>query len=120
MTKSAPRVTLDNKLMSRIMQMVANIQNLHNGYLEKHRSVFTDSFSLRPYMLDRELRRQRRQPKYIKTGDVVTMEKIAPAIESDRGTYAMRSATFQSCGGFRYRKLASFLVTASLSGVLMS
>ena len=92
------------------MQMVANIQNLHNGYLEKHRSVFTDSFSLRPYMLDRELRRQRRQPKYIKTGDVVTMEKIAPAIESDRGTYAMRSATFQSCGGFRYRKPASLLV----------
>ena len=83
------------------MKMVANIQNLHNGYLGKHRSVFTDSFALRPYMLDKKLGRQRNQPKYVKTGDVVTIEKIAPAIESDRGTYAMLSSTFQSCGGFR-------------------
>ena len=98
---AAPRRRVDSKFEFQVRKMVSNIQMLHNRNLEKHRSVFTDSYSMRPYLLDSELGRQKRQPKFVTTDDVITIEKIAHAILTDRATYAMRSSSLQSCGGFR-------------------
>ena len=99
--KTAQRVKEDPRFESKLVKMVGNIHKLHNGYLEKHRSIYTDSATMRPYLLDQELGRRGRQPKYIQREDVVTVEKIAPAIQNDNGAHALGSSMLQSCGGFR-------------------
>ena len=46
-----------------LSRMVAETVRAHNGYLERHRSVFTDNFTFKPFLLDSNLRRRRKQPR---------------------------------------------------------
>ena len=83
--------------------MARNIVKLHNGHLERSRSVFTDKHAMSPYLLDDNLDKRRKQPTYIKSGKVNTPENILPSVMNDGGQYAMRSSMLQSCGGVRVK-----------------
>ena len=101
----APRAKAGDEVFEKKMRLMArNIVKLHNGYLERHRSVFTDNHALRPYLLDDNLDKRRKQPKYIKSGKVNHPDNILPSVMNDGGQYAMRSSMLQSCGGVRVKE----------------
>ena len=73
------------------------------SYLEKHRSVFTDTYSMKPYKLDKNLEKSAKQPKYVKNGDPLDVMKIMQAYANDNGMYARSHMALKSCGGFRLK-----------------
>ena len=98
----APRAKAGDEIFEKKMQLFArNVVKLHNGHLERSRSVFTEKHAMSPYLLDDNLDKRRKQPKYIKAGKVNTPENILPSVMNDGGQYAMRSSMLQSCGGVR-------------------
>ena len=98
---TAPRSYPDEKFEAELMKIVRNTRKLHNGYLEKHKSVFTDSYSFKPYLLDEKLKKQKKQPKFVKAGEHVDVYKIWESLKNDDAVYARQSAMLQSCGGFK-------------------
>ena len=78
-----------------------NTQKLHNGYLEKHKSIYSDSFCLKPYLIDEDMNRKKKQPKFIKTGTVSDLLLMGNSLKNDDAQYARTSFMFQSCGGFK-------------------
>ena len=101
--KTAPRYKEDPKFEKHIEKFVKNVYQLHNGYLEKHRSVFTDTYSMKPYKLDKNLEKSAKQPKYVKNGDPLDVMKIMQAYANDNGMYARSHMALKSCGGFRLK-----------------
>ena len=100
----APRANDGNKEFEKKMQGIArSIVKLHNGYLERWRSVFTDDYALRPYLLDDGLDKRSKQPKYIRRGEVNHAENIFPAFEID-SQFVKTSSMLQSCGGARIKE----------------
>ena len=101
----APRARAGDEVFEKKMRLMAkNIVKLHNGYLDRQRSVFTDSHALRPYLLDDNLDKRSKQPKYVKSGKVNHPENILPSVMNDGGQYLMRSSMLQSCGGVRVKE----------------
>ena len=98
---TAPRSYPDETFEAELMKIVRNTRQLHNGYLERHRSVFTDSYSFKPYLLDEKLKKQKKQPKFVKAGEHVDVYKIWESLMNDDSVYARQSAMLQSCGGFK-------------------
>ena len=47
----------DERFETDLTRMVTEIVKVHNGYLERHRSVFTDNYTFKPFLLDSKLRR---------------------------------------------------------------
>ena len=60
----------DKVLVNKMEGMAKNIVKLHNGNMERWRSVFTKNYVLRPYFLSDNLDKRSKQPKYIKSGKV--------------------------------------------------
>ena len=46
----------DQTFEADLARIVAETVKVHNGYLERHRSVFTDTYTFKPYLLDSKLR----------------------------------------------------------------
>ena len=100
----APRAKVGDEMFEKKMRIMArNIVKLHNGHLERRRSVFTENHAMSPFLLDDNLDKRRKQPKYVKSGKVNTPENILPSVMNDGGQYAMRSSMLQSCGGVRVK-----------------
>ena len=98
---TAPRAYPDEQFEKELRKIVRDTRKLHNGYLEKHKSVFTDSYSFKPYLIGENLKRQKKQPKFIKAGEHVDVYKIWRSLINDDAVYARTSAMLQSCGGFK-------------------
>ena len=98
---TAPRAYEDEQFEKELRKIVRDTRKLHNGYLEKHKSVFTDSYSFKPYLLGENLKKQKKQPKFIKAGEHVDVFKIWRSLMNDDAVYARQSAMLQSCGGFK-------------------
>ena len=65
----APRSKIGDKLFEkRVQSMARHIVELHNGFLDQRRSVYTDNYAMKPYLLDENLNRRSKQPTYIKLG----------------------------------------------------
>ena len=64
-------------------------------------------------MLDKNLRRKKKQPKFIKSGDHINVLKMVESMRNDNGHYARTSAMLQACGGFRYNTIQflNFMMT---------
>ena len=90
----------DESFEAALKRIVAETVKIHNGYLKKHRSVFTDNYTFKPYLLDSRLRRKKKQPKFVTGGDHLDVVKIWDSVKNDNGDYARTSAMLQSCGGF--------------------
>ena len=87
----------DKVLVNKMQGLAKNIVKLHNGNMERWRSVFTKNYVLRPYFLKDNLDKRSKQPKYVKTGKV-----NQPANISSYGIYGQfvtTSSMLQSCGG---------------------
>ena len=102
-TKSAQKYKEDKDFEKHLEKFIKNVHKLHNSYLEKHRSVFTDSHTLKPYKLHKNLDRSSKQPKYIQNGDPLDITKIIPAYQNEKGLYARTQMALKSCGGFRLK-----------------
>ena len=98
---TAPRSYPDEQFEKELKRIVRDARKLHNGYLEKHKSVFTDNYSFKPYLIDENLRKQKKQPKFIKAGEHTDLYKIWRSLMNDDASYARQSAMLQSCGGFK-------------------
>ena len=83
-----------------LAKVVAATVKIHNGYLERHRSVFTDSYSFKPYLLTSKLGRRKKQPRFVTEGEHLDIIKIWDSVKTDDGYYARTSTMLQSCGGF--------------------
>ena len=65
----APRSKFGDKLFEKKLQSMAkNIVELHNGFLDQRRSIYTENYAMKPYLLDENLDKSSKQPKYIKSG----------------------------------------------------
>ena len=65
----APRSKVGDKLFEKKLQrMSKNIVELHNGFLDQRRSIYTENYAMKPYLLDANLNKRRKQPTYIKSG----------------------------------------------------
>ena len=98
--------TNDKELEKKMQGMAKTLVKLHNGYLERRRSVFTEDYALRPYLLDDDLDKRSKQPKYIRTGEVSHAENIFPSFEIDC-QFVKTSSMLQSCGGARIKEPAT-------------
>ena len=98
---SAPRAYQDENFEKEFQKILKNTQKLHNGYLEKHKSIYTDSFCLKPYLIDEDMNRKKKQPKFIKSGTVSDLLLMGHSLKNDDAQYARTSFMFQSCGGFK-------------------
>ena len=98
---TAPRAFPDEQFEEELKKIVRDTRKLHNGYLEKHKSVYTDSYSFKPYLIDENLKKQKKQPKFIRAGEHVDTYKMWRSLINDDATYARTSAMLQSCGGFK-------------------
>ena len=98
---TAPRAYPDEQFEAELKKIVRDTRKLHNGYLTKHKSVFTDNYSFKPYLIDENLKKQKKQPKFIKAGEHVDLYKIWSSLINDDAVYARQSAMLQSCGGFK-------------------
>ena len=88
----APRAKAgDAGFEKQLRVMARNIVKLHNGHLERRRSVFTENYAMRPYLLGEDLDRRSKQPKYVRSGEVNHPRNILPAVVNDGGQFAMRS-----------------------------
>ena len=83
-----------------LANVVAATVKIHNGYLERHRSVFTDSYSFKPYLLTSRLGRRKKQPRFVTGGEHLDIVKIWDSVKNDNGDYVRTSSMLQSCGGF--------------------
>ena len=90
----------DDEFERRIRKVTADIRKLHNGYLGKWESVYTDSYQMLPYMLDEKLNRAKKQPKFVKQRLPLNSVHIAPAVKNDNAFNALKQIFLQSCGGF--------------------
>ena len=88
-------------LENRFRRIVKDTEKLHNSYLERHRSIYTDSYSLKPFLIDEDMQRRRKQPKFIKTGSHTDLRQMEDSLAKDGSQYARTSFMLQSCGGFR-------------------
>ena len=98
---TAPRAYQDEHFEKSLQKIIKDTQKLHNGYLEKHRSIYTDSYSLKPYLIDEEMRKKKKQPKFIKTGTHTDLLRMGNSVKNDDAQYARTSFMLQSCGGFK-------------------
>ena len=93
-----------NRNRKKVKDMVSNIKKLHNGYLNKFKSVYTDNYAMKPFMLDDKLERDKNQPNFAKTGEVNDASSIhvRNAIARDNAVNAEKNVMLQSCGGYRF------------------
>ena len=88
----------------KVRDMVSKIQKIHNGYLQKFKSVYTDNYAMKPFMLDENLDEDKNQPNFVRSGEVhdATSIHVRHAIVRDNAANAERNVMLQSCGGYRY------------------
>ena len=88
----------------RVRDMVSKIKKIHNGYLQKFKSIYTDNYSMKPFMLDDNLEEDKNQPIFVRSGEVDDARGIyvRNAIVRDNAANAERNVMLQSCGGYRY------------------
>ena len=91
----------DKVLVNKMEGMAKNIVKLHNGNMERWRSVFTKNYVLRPYFLSDNLDKRIKQPKYIKSGKVNQPANIS--YYGINGPFVSSSLMLQSCGGVRIK-----------------
>ncbi len=89
----------DKVLVNKMEGMAKNIVKLHNGNMERWRSVFTKNYVLRPYFLSDNLDKRSKQPKYIKSGKVNQTANIS--YYGIDGPFVSTSSMLQSCGAVR-------------------
>ena len=98
---NAPRAYEDENFEKMFAKILRDTQKLHNGYLEKHKSIYTDSYSLKPYLIDEDMKKKKKQPKFIKAGDHINLLKMGDSLRNDDAQYARTSYMLQSCGKFK-------------------
>ena len=89
-----------NKAIKQIKHITINS---HNEYLQKYKSIFTDKYALKPYFLDENMEKRRRQPSFIKSGSTEDVYHMRHAILSDGMAHARQLAMLRSCSGNQLR-----------------
>ena len=76
-----------------------DLVRLHNGYMEKSRSVVTDKYVFSQYLLDENLKKKSKQPKFIREGKHMDYAYIGDAVRNDGMMKAKTNDMLRSCGG---------------------
>jgi len=90
-----------------LLKLKSDILTKHNGYLEKSKSVVTDKYVFTPYMLDGNLERRKKQPKFVTSKKLIDTEQIIPAISNDAGAFFKTDSMLKSCGGIERKNIPS-------------
>ena len=77
----------------------------HNGYLEKSKAIVTDKHVFSPYMLDENLERKKKQPKFVTTEKLIDAEHIIDAVVNDGAAKFKTDSMLKSCGGILRKNL---------------
>ena len=93
--------------MKNLLKFKKDILTKHNGYLEKSKSVVTDKYVFNPYMLDENLERKKKQPKFIKSEQVTDTIQIIDAIMNDGMAKFKTDSMLKTCGGIRRKNIHS-------------
>ena len=86
-------------LRKTIAQFKKEILVKHNGYLEKVKSVASDKYVFNQYLLDENLNKRKKQPKYVKSDDLIDVEKITDSLKDDGAAKFKTDSMLKSCGG---------------------
>ena len=84
---------------------------LNNGYMEKSRSVVTDKYVFSQYLLDENLKKKSKQPKFIREGKHMDYAYIGEAVKNDGMMKAKTNDMLRSCGGGEKRMRNLHIVT---------
>ena len=90
---------LRRELRKAIAQFKKEIIIKHNGYLEKVKSVASDKFVFNQYLLDENLDKRKKQPKYVKSEDMIDVGKITESLKDDGAAKFKTDSMLRSCGG---------------------
>jgi hypothetical protein len=86
-------------LRKTILQFKREIAIKHNGYLEKSKAVATDKYVFSPYLLNENLEKQKKQPKYVKTKSIIDVDQILDVIKDDGAAKFKTDSMLKTCGG---------------------
>ena len=103
-------------LRKSIAQFKREILIKHNGYLEKTQSVATDKYVFNTYLLNENLEKRKKQPKYVKAKDMIDVNKIKDSIKDDGASKFKTDSMLKTCGG-KTRKNMAYLRNSNLPNV---
>ena len=90
-----------------------NVILMNNGYMEKSQSIVTDKYVFSPYLLGDNLRRRKKQPKFITEGKHTDYRYIWGSASSDGALFATRNDMLRSCGG-SHRRVKNYYMALEL------
>ena len=61
-----------NEMSKRVNLMKENLIKLNNGYLEKHQKIISKNYIVLPYLVDKKLRKKKKQPIFIENETFTT------------------------------------------------
>ena len=68
-----PHTKEENYKTKRIKILKQNLIKLNNGYLEKHQKFMNKNYRVLTYMVDKNLRRKKKQPYFIENEDIYNL-----------------------------------------------
>ncbi len=91
----AEKEQVNQSVMAEMERLRKNLVELNNKYLEKKRALMSKTYKITPYIVDKDLKIKKKQPKWIKKG--ISM------FDNDQGTMAKEAYFRTVCSGFTTR-----------------